>query len=176
MNADKAGAMTVVQPGEAPLLETAAPLGVLCRGSWTGGHLCVIEQVVSSGTLSAAHTHAQETQGAYVLEGEITFWTEGEQVTLGAGGFALRPAGSLHSVWNSSGKPARLIEMTTPAENFEAFFSEFDGMFRRGETDPKEIGALASRYGTEFDPNLTQELCEANGVSTEGSGYAPKRK
>jgi quercetin dioxygenase-like cupin family protein len=176
VNAGKAGAMTVVQPGEAPLLETAAPIRVVCRGSWTEGNVCVMEQGVPSGSLSAAHTHAAETQGAYVIEGEITFWTEGEQSTLGVGGFALRPAGSLHSVWNSSGRPARLIEITSPGENFEAFFSEFDGMLRRGETDPKDIAAMASRYGTEFDMKLTQELCQANGVSTEGSGYAPKKK
>jgi quercetin dioxygenase-like cupin family protein len=168
--------MTVVQPGEAPLLETAAPIAILCRGSWTDGHVAVMEQEVSPGSLSAAHTHTEETQGAYVLEGEITFWTEGEQTTLGAGGFSLRPAGTLHSVWNASDKPARMIEISTPGDHFEAFFTEFDAMLRRGETDAKDIAALASRYGTEFDMKLTEELCQANGVSTEGSGYAPKRK
>jgi quercetin dioxygenase-like cupin family protein len=166
--------MLVVEPGEAGAGATPAPLKVLCRSGWTDDRVFVLEQLVAPGVLVPAHKHSEETQGAYVVEGEITFWSEGEQVTVGRGGYVVRPAGALHSVWNATEEAARMIEITSPAARFERFVGELDTLLRRSDRNPTDVIALALEHGTEFDMDITQELGDANGVSTEGSPYASR--
>ena len=158
MSETKPDPMQVVPAGEGFPLATPAPVSIICREAWTGGGLCVFDQVFNPGTITAAHAHSVETQGAYVLEGEIGFWTDGEEATVGAGGYVVRPVGSVHAVWNATESPARMLEITSPAERFEEFILGFNEILERGDGDFGEIVALAGRYGTNFHPEVTAEL------------------
>jgi quercetin dioxygenase-like cupin family protein len=163
--------MSVVQPGAGYALATPTPMSVLCRADQTAGGLLVLDQTLAPGSISPAHNHSEETQGAYVLEGEITFWTEGEEETVGPGGYAVRPAGALHSLWNATDRPARMLELTTPAARFEAFVREMDRGAREGSLDPAAVATLAADHGTNFDVQVTAQLCERHGVSTAASPF-----
>jgi hypothetical protein len=60
------------------------------RAEWSGGDFMVIDQVVPPKTITRAHHHRDQSQGAYVV----------------------RPPGSVHALWNPGETPARMLELT----------------------------------------------------------------
>ena len=61
------------------------------------------------------HTHENEDDSFYVLEGEMTFLVEDERLTAGPGTFVLVPPGVLHTFANESDAPARMLNVHAPA-------------------------------------------------------------
>lgn len=160
--------MIVVPPGGGEPIPGASLVG---RAEWTAGDVCVLEQTVPPRTLVAAHSHTRETQGAYVISGELSFYVDGEEQTVGAGSYVVRPAGSVHALWNATGEDARMIEVTTPANDWQAFVLELQRFHERGGGAAADLVALAERYGTVLAPEVTKLLAERHGVST-GAGYS----
>jgi quercetin dioxygenase-like cupin family protein len=62
-----------------------------------------------------AHTHADEDDSFYILEGEITFTVEGEDIVAPQGTFVLIPPGVEHGFRNDSDTPARILNVHAPA-------------------------------------------------------------
>ncbi len=169
VSADRPPTPRLVAPGTGDPLPGATLVG---RAEWTGGHVCVLEQTILPGVLVAAHRHERETQGAYVLSGTIGFRVAGEEFDVPAGGFVMRPAGADHALWNATSAPARMLEITSPAADWQAFALELQRLHADGGADDAALTALASRYGTTLLPELTRELCARHGVSA-APGYAP---
>jgi quercetin dioxygenase-like cupin family protein len=65
---------------------------------------------------------AGRNKGFYVLEGEITFTVNGEQIVAPAGTFANMPVGTPHSFKNESNEPARMLVSVAPAGLERTFF------------------------------------------------------
>jgi mannose-6-phosphate isomerase-like protein (cupin superfamily) len=61
------------------------------------------------------HTHSGEDDSFYVLEGELTFSVDGEEVVAGPGTFVLVPPGVPHTFANRSDAVARFINIHAPA-------------------------------------------------------------
>jgi mannose-6-phosphate isomerase-like protein (cupin superfamily) len=61
------------------------------------------------------HTHAAEDDAFYVLEGELTFGIEGEEVVAGPGTFVLAPPGVEHTFANRGDTVARFFNVHAPA-------------------------------------------------------------
>jgi mannose-6-phosphate isomerase-like protein (cupin superfamily) len=61
------------------------------------------------------HAHASEDDSFYIVEGELTFTVEGEDVVAGAGTFVLVPPGIRHSFANRSDAVVRLVNVHAPA-------------------------------------------------------------
>jgi mannose-6-phosphate isomerase-like protein (cupin superfamily) len=61
------------------------------------------------------HAHAAEDDSFYILEGELTFTVDGEDVVAGPGTFVLVPPGVRHSFANRSDAVARMINVHAPA-------------------------------------------------------------
>jgi mannose-6-phosphate isomerase-like protein (cupin superfamily) len=61
------------------------------------------------------HTHAAEDDSFYVLEGELTFGVEGEEVVAGPGTFVLLPPGVEHTFENRGDRIARFLNIHAPA-------------------------------------------------------------
>jgi mannose-6-phosphate isomerase-like protein (cupin superfamily) len=160
--------LIVVAPGAGEPIPAAALIG---RAEWTGGLVCVLEQTVEPGVLVAAHRHTDETQGAYVLSGEIAFWVDGEETLAPAGSYVVRPAGTVHALWNPTAAPARMLEVTSPAERWQAFALALKAFHAGGSGGPAELVALAQAYGTHLHPEVTQELADRHGVTT-GRAYS----
>jgi mannose-6-phosphate isomerase-like protein (cupin superfamily) len=61
------------------------------------------------------HEHADEDDSFYVLEGEMTFLLEDEEILAGSGTFVLVPPGVQHTFANRSDTVARMLNIHAPA-------------------------------------------------------------
>ena len=61
------------------------------------------------------HVHAAEDDAFYMLEGELVFTAEGEEVVAGPGTFVLVPPDVEHTFENRGGAVARFVNVHAPA-------------------------------------------------------------
>jgi quercetin dioxygenase-like cupin family protein len=141
----------VVRPGEGRVGGLAPGVGVAFKldGRDTGGALSVVEHPFDVGAIVPPHIHRLEDEFSIVLEGEIGFRSEDEEVVLGAGGYIVKPRNQVHAMWNAGSVPARMIEIISPA-GFEDFFREFADMTEVGPPERERIVELAGRYQLPF--------------------------
>ena len=106
----------VVQPGEGRAGGLAPGVGVVFKidGEDTGGALSIVEHPFAVGALVPPHIHTLEDEYSIVLEGEIGFRSEDQEVVLGPGGYIVKPRGEVHAMWNAGKTPARMIEVISP--------------------------------------------------------------
>src|SRR4029079_1740236 len=114
--------LTIVRPGEGRA-GNLGPIGVVFKlwGEDTGGAVAIVEHPFAVGALVPPHMHTREDEYSIVLEGEIGFRSEDQEVVLGAGGYIVKPHGEVHAMWNAGKTPARMIEIISPP-GFEGFF------------------------------------------------------
>lgn len=141
----------VVQPGEGRQGQLAPGVGVVFKidGGDTGGALSIVEHPFEVGALVPPHVHTREDEFSIVIEGEIGFRSEDQEVVLGAGGYIVKPRGEVHAMWNAESTPARMIEVISPA-GFEDFFRELVEMTEAGAPDMAQVAALGDRYELPF--------------------------
>ena len=61
------------------------------------------------------HAHSAEDDAFYMLQGELVFTVDGEEVTASAGTFVLVPPQVPHTFANRSDEPARFVNVHAPA-------------------------------------------------------------
>lgn len=146
-----ASRVKVVRPGEGRAGGLAPGVGVVFKidGRDSGGALSIVEHPFEVGALVPPHIHNLEDEFSIVLEGEIGFRSEDQEIVLGPGGYIVKPRGEVHAMWNAGRTPARMIEVISPA-GFEEFFREFVDMSDAGRPDPTAIAELAGRYQLPF--------------------------
>jgi len=146
-----ATAVKVVQPGGGRAGGLAPGVGVVFKidGEDTGGALSIVEHPFEVGALVPPHIHQLEDEYSIVLEGEIGFRSNDQEVVLGPGGYIVKPRGEVHAMWNAGTTRARMIEVISPA-GFERFFAELTEMTRVGRPDPAAVRELATRYQLPF--------------------------
>jgi quercetin dioxygenase-like cupin family protein len=122
----------------------------------TGGRVAVIEHRMPRGGGSPLHVHSREDEWFYVLEGEVTFWVDGETHALGPGGFVYGPRGIPHTFLVSSDE-ARFLLVAEPSAfgDFVRAFAEPAAVreIPPPATEPPDVGALtrlAAEYGIEI--------------------------
>src|SRR5918998_1081798 len=81
------------------------------------------EAVRFAGLGAPVHTHSREDEYSYVLEGAIGVQVGDEDFYLREGDLVLKPRGVPHAFWNPTNRPARILEMISPA-GFENYFRE----------------------------------------------------
>jgi quercetin dioxygenase-like cupin family protein len=69
----------------------------------------------AAGRVLDAHSHQEEDDAFYILEGELTFILGDDQVTAGPGTFILVPPGFEHGFRNDSGEMVRMLNVHAPA-------------------------------------------------------------
>lgn len=62
-----------------------------------------------------SHAHPVEDDSFYILEGELTFTVDGEDLVAGPGTFVLVPPGVRHSFANHGDAVVRLVNVHAPA-------------------------------------------------------------
>lgn len=140
-------------PGEG---ETTVLFGdtytVKARSEETDGGLAVIEAELgprSSGT--PLHVNTLEDENYYVLAGVLTFRVGEQTVEAPAGSFVRIPKGVVHTHWNATDAPVKLLGFPAPG-GFERFFADFADLMSElppGPPDMSRIGALYGKYGLE---------------------------
>jgi hypothetical protein len=93
--------------------------------------------------------HTREDEFSIVLDGEIGFRSEDDEVVLAAGGYIIKPRGQVHAMWNAGSAPARMIEVISPP-GFEDYFRGLVDMTDQGVFDPDVASALGDQYGLPF--------------------------
>jgi quercetin dioxygenase-like cupin family protein len=152
--------LKIVEPGGGRVGRLGPGVGVQFKidGADTGGALSVVEHPFDVGALVRPHVHTREDEISIVLEGEIGFRSEDQEVVLRSGGYIVKPRNQVHAMWNAGAVPARMIEIISPA-GFERFFRGFADLNDAGPIDLANVAALAADYGLPYaDPEWLSDV------------------
>lgn len=117
----------LVLPGQAE--KTSSDLDIVFRTSRLDGKFSIMEGEVKPGELVSFHSHVNEDQHMFMIEGELHFeigGKDGVRFTAGPGCHILKPRGSLHGFWNLGETTARYVETST-LDGFERFIDSRAG-------------------------------------------------
>jgi quercetin dioxygenase-like cupin family protein len=124
-------------------------------GATTGGRLALLENLTAPGGGPPPHLHTREDEFFFVLDGSFEVRIGDEVHTLGPGGYAYVPRGTVHNFRNIAQTASRILVGFAPA-GMEGFFRESgrpaadDGP--APQVDDDEIArtmAAAPKYGLE---------------------------
>ena len=137
----------------------------LARPEETGGAYALIEHTLSPGLIGAPpHRHTREDELSYVLTGTLTVWRDGVVSPFGPGSVVAKPRGEWHTFWNAGTEELRFFEVVSPP-GFVSYFRELAEIIPpEGPPEAEALGALASRYGLEFDFAALASLLEQHGL------------
>ena len=129
----------------------------MIEGHHTGGRFALVEHRFEAHSLAAPmHRHHLEDEYTFVLEGQIGAVLDGVEVLAGPGDLVFKPRNQWHTFWNPTDKPARVLELISPA-GLEQFFRL---LMENPEMDPDVLAEAAAPYRCDVDPAATQELLE----------------
>src|SRR2546427_12769337 len=97
----------IVPPGQGHLLTARGNvMAFKAVADQTGGDFSLMERTVPPGARTPPpHRHVTCSEAFFVLAGAVTFRLDDPEVTRGAGGFPLVPAGGGHHVRNQCAQP-----------------------------------------------------------------------
>lgn len=159
--------LRVVRPGDGDVGGLAPGVGVIFKidGGDTAGAISIVEHTFAVGALVPPHLHTREDEYSAVLEGEIGFRSEDQEVVLGAGGYIIKPRAQVHAMWNAGTMPARMIEVIAPA-GFERFFRDLVEITSQRRPTPEEVAGIGDRYGLPFaQPTWLPDVIERYGLT-----------
>jgi quercetin dioxygenase-like cupin family protein len=130
-----------------------------------GDGFALVEHPIDPRSLAAPmHTHRNEDEYSYVLEGVVGVQIGDEVLEGRPGDLIVKPRGVPHAFWNAGDVPARLLEIISPG-GFEQYFEELAPLIGPdGPPDVEAIGALQARYGLEMDFDSRAVLIERYGL------------
>jgi quercetin dioxygenase-like cupin family protein len=137
----------VLAGGEGTTIQgpVGGPLTFKLRGEQTDGALTVLENLVAPGEGPPLHTHRNEDESWYVLEGHLRFKLGADIADAPAGSFVFVPRGTAHCFQNVGAEPARILVMFTPA-GMERFFDRFASL-PAGAAGPDAFRSLGLEVG-----------------------------
>jgi quercetin dioxygenase-like cupin family protein len=141
----------IVQPGNGQELnDFGNTLSVILAGEQTGGTLALALEVTPPGGGPPLHVHSHEDELFLVVEGRISYYTEGSWTEVGVGGAVYLPRGVVHSYRNVGTTPSRQWILTTPA-GFEKFFAHSADEFAKpGGPEMNRIVEIHREHGIEL--------------------------
>ncbi len=123
----------VIGPGEGvPVIEGGLGVVLKLSGVETGDSFSIVEHPMEPGVLAAPpHTHANEDEFSFVVEGTVGVLMGEEVYEAGPGSYVLKPRGVPHTFWNAGPEPVRIVEIISPA-GFERYFEELAKVLSAG--------------------------------------------
>ena len=125
----------------------------LVDGTVTGGASGMFELTVPpGGTVPPPHSHTDNEEMIYVLEGTLRYSVDGDVRDLVAGERMVTPRGSVHGFSNPHDKPAKALVMLTPDIGNQYFIEVAEAI---GTAGPPNMGALMGvmkKYGLVVSP------------------------
>jgi quercetin dioxygenase-like cupin family protein len=155
----------VLGPEEGEAVDLLA-LGVrfMIDGNATGGMFSMVEHPLPPRALgSPLHSHRNEDEYSYILEGRVGVQLGDEVLVAGPGDLVFKPRGEMHAFWNAGDEPARLLEIISPA-GFENYFRELAPLLAAPERDQSAIGEVVARYELDIDFDTIPILAEKHGL------------
>jgi quercetin dioxygenase-like cupin family protein len=124
----------------------------------TGGVYSMVEEISPPQGGPPPHTHRDEDEVLYVLEGEVEFLLSEDTIpAAGAGSCVCAPRGTLHTFKNVGTSLSRVLAVISPG-GFEKFFLEAGKPATEGssppegEPDVRRIVEIGQKYGMEIPP------------------------
>lgn len=133
---------------------------VQISGEQTGGAYSVTECLAPAGHQPPPHVHADDAEGFYVLDGELTVKTADGETVVPAGRAFHAPARVPHTFEVTSATAARFVVVSAPAR-FDAFATAFgtptdseELPVLDGPPDVARLTAVAAEHGVTFVGDL----------------------
>jgi quercetin dioxygenase-like cupin family protein len=134
----------------------------------TGGALAVVEHPMEPFRLVRPHTHAREDEISYVTEGEFGLRIGDRELVAKRGDWVFKPRGVMHTFWNPTPIPARLIEIITPGA-FAHYFEKLASILGTGgPPDEAKLAELGRSYEITYDLSWVPALKAKYGLRLLG--------
>lgn len=111
--------------------------------------MAAVELMVPPRSGPPLHIHVNEDELFFVIEGEATFWINGETKVASQGQTAFVPRNLPHTFANLTGSPSRLLAIFSPG-GLEGFFEYGDPEVLGAEPDQEELETRFKDYSTRF--------------------------
>ncbi|MDB5511890.1 MAG: cupin protein [Enterovirga sp.] len=100
-------------------------------------------------TFVPPHSHPEQDEYLYILEGRLDFWLDGEETSATPGDTVRLPMGKPHGIFNKSGQTAKCLFWVSPTGILPDLFW---GIHNMTEQKPEDIVPLSARHGVFFLP------------------------
>ena len=139
----------VIPPGQGTTLHARGnTLRFKAVGADTNGAFSLFErEVPQAARRPAAHRHPGMVEAFYVVAGELALSADGTDYVVPSGGFALVPAGAIHTFGNAGSDLLRVLILHSPS--LDRYFAELDALDGSGGLNPDTERELMRRHGLE---------------------------
>jgi quercetin dioxygenase-like cupin family protein len=138
-----------MQPQEQPMVKIGAlEIRYLMDGTLNGAGMGMFELTVGPGArVPPPHSHTNNEELVYVLEGTLRYSVDGEVRDLKPGERMYTPRGSVHAFSNPHAEAARALIILTPDIGVQYFRDVAEAAMSPGGPDPAKMAAVMGRYG-----------------------------
>ncbi|HEV3177531.1 MAG TPA: cupin domain-containing protein [Stellaceae bacterium] len=138
-----------MQPPEQPVLKIGElEIRYLIDGTVTGAGMGVFELTVPVGArVPPAHSHRDNEEIVYVLDGVLRYTVDEETRDLKPGERMYTPRGSVHAFSNPHAAPARALIMLTPDIGLQYFRDVAEVAHAPGPPNHAKLLEVMTRYG-----------------------------
>ena len=138
-----------MQPEVQPVVKIGElEIRYLVDGTVSGAGMGMFELTVGPGArVPPAHSHTDNEEIVYVLEGRLRYSVDGEQRDLAPGDRMYTPKGSVHAFSNPHDRPARALIMLTPDIGAQYFRDIAEVVGAPGGPNPAKMMEVMTRYG-----------------------------
>ncbi|HVR66619.1 MAG TPA: cupin domain-containing protein [Verrucomicrobiae bacterium] len=143
-----------MQPQEQPVVKIGQlEIRYLMDGTVTGAGVGMFELTVAAGArVPPAHSHRDNEEIVYVLEGRLRYTVDDEVRDLAPGECMYTPRGSVHAFSNPHDRPARALIILTPDIGAQYFRDVAEVANAPGGPSPAKMAAVMTRYGLVLAP------------------------
>jgi quercetin dioxygenase-like cupin family protein len=125
----------------------------LMDGTVTGAASGMFELIIPPGArVPPAHSHSDNEELMYCLEGKIRASVGGVELDLAPGERSYTPCGVVHAFSNPHGQLARALVILTPDIGAQYFRDVAKVVGSPGGPDPAKMAEVMSRYGLVLSP------------------------
>jgi quercetin dioxygenase-like cupin family protein len=143
-----------MQPQEQPVIRIGQlEIRYLMDGTVAGAGSGMFELTVGPGArVPPAHSHSNNEEIVYVLEGKLRYSVDGEMRDLTPGERMYSPRGSVHAFSNPNDRPARALVILTPDIGAQYFRDIAEVVGAPGGPGPGKMVEVMTRYGLVLAP------------------------
>jgi quercetin dioxygenase-like cupin family protein len=143
-----------MQPQIQPVLKIGQlEIRYLVDGTVSGAGVGMFELTVPAGArVPPAHSHTNNEEILYVLEGTLRYSVDGEVRDLKPGERMYTPRGAVHAFSNPHDRPARALIILTPDIGLQYFRDVAEVAGAPGGPDPARMAEVMNRYGLVLAP------------------------
>lgn len=138
-----------MQPQEQPIIKVGQlEIRYLIDGTVTGAGAGMFELTVPPGArVPPPHSHRDNEEMVYVLEGTLRYRVDDEERDLAPGERMYTPRGSVHAFSNPHGQTARALIILTPDIGAQYFRDVAEIANAAGGPNPAKMAEMMTRYG-----------------------------